>query len=756
MTWDSLDTLARLRDLKLVQRARRCVRDAAWQRQLVFVAWFAEWLTSALRWGGSCICHVNEYEAGEAVKCMEKGRLLPLARAYSERCFQSGLKTAKAWGVADFDDCSQDFLASAVGAVRLVVGVGRKKLAYLDRVPLLLARIQEPGVAVRCTQEFDATDPARRDFVSEHFLAPGSTLRSQIDRYILDGSLGRDLEREIQALRDIPLHDVICEAPHAAANRVGMVSRRSRWPWLASSVRLDQNLGDARSLPARTGLDLQQTWNKWKSVLQASQKRLGRNRKCRTKDFLQSVYRVASVVGFGDAEPFDEDGAAGDDDVAGDDPPPDDGAAVPAVDKVELERTKMFQAFVESAAQQHAYVSAPAPADSDLKLRCFQILHKRRHHVLPEDKASAHRVPDNDWCVQFLEIWRGHERNLDAVSLEVFVLQEPSYASVSDLFGDDADKRSHLNVWSVGDSDLDGCLHLCRPKVMCPELSLKDPSVPVLCLLDAVLANGWWPRMSLVTHTKDSAPRVFDARHLAQRRSYLQAVLSSVALFEKGVVQFRSARTAAYYQWLLRSPGDVKESITCIEARKLVAEPPCMPSTPSLDVRVVVASVGARPLVLVDLDVDGGDDAKPVAAEPVAAEAAPALASSSSSSSSSSGSSDSDSSSASPGGASVEGDVPAPAGVVLPDEIEGIRWAVERRGTPGEGYRVKCALHPDCRAFRCSHIDVAVFGVMAAFIYIYIFLGAWLRQGVLLDADAHRAWRPKRTDVREYAATSEF
>ena len=166
--------------------------------------------------------------------------------------------------------------------------------------------------------------------------------------------------------------------------------------------------------------------------------------------------------------------------------------------------------------------------------------------------------------------------------------------------------------------------------------------------------------------------------------------------------------------------------MTGIEARKLVAEAPCMPSIPLLDVRVDVASVGARQLVLVDVDFDGGDDAELVAAEGAAdaevVEDAPARASSSSSSSSSSGSSDSDSS-ASPGGASVEGDGPAPAGVVPPDKIEGIRWAGERCGTPGEGYRVRCALHPDCRAFRASHIDMSVFGAKAAFYY----LGFWLR-----------------------------
>ena len=65
----------------------------------------------------------------------------------------------------------------------------------------------------------------------------------------------------------------------------------------------------------------------------------------------------------------------------------------------------------------------------------------------------------------------------------------------------------------------------------------------------------------------------------------------------------------------MRSPGDVVESMIGIGARKLVAGSPCMPSIPLLDVRVDVASVGARQLVLVDVDVDGGDDAEPVAAE---------------------------------------------------------------------------------------------------------------------------------------------
>ncbi len=57
-----------------------------------------------------------------------------------------------------------------------------------------------------------------------------------------------------------------------------------------------------------------------------------------------------------------------------------------------------------------------------------------------------------------------------------------------------------------------------------------------------------------------------------------------------------------------------------------------------------------------------------------------------------------------------------------------------------------------CRAFRASHIDVSVFGAKAAFYY----LGFWLRKGEFLDADAHRAWCPKRKVVREYAATADF
>ena len=241
----------------MVEKAQRFVRDEQWPRQFLFVEWFSDWLVTALRWVGSCLCHAADYEARVPITCSEKGRLITRAHQYSETCFSDGLRLADNWSPADFLDCSHDFLQAVKGVVRLVVGVGRKKLLFLDRAPFLIARLDEDGVVARILNEYDASSPDQRDDVSSQFLAEGSAMRQYIVDFQSSGVMAPELSREIQALRDIPFCDIVCEAPHAHAKRITGAARSSNWPWLASSVRIDQNLTDAAELPGQTGADIQ-------------------------------------------------------------------------------------------------------------------------------------------------------------------------------------------------------------------------------------------------------------------------------------------------------------------------------------------------------------------------------------------------------------------------------------------------------------------------------------------------------------------
>ena len=43
-----------------------------WVDLFAFAAWLVEWLAHVQSWGGSCICHQLDYEAGNAVERRKK------------------------------------------------------------------------------------------------------------------------------------------------------------------------------------------------------------------------------------------------------------------------------------------------------------------------------------------------------------------------------------------------------------------------------------------------------------------------------------------------------------------------------------------------------------------------------------------------------------------------------------------------------------------------------------------------------------
>ena len=73
----------------------------------------------------------------------------------------------------------------------------------------------------------------------------------------------------------VPLQAEV-ESRHAKAHRVFQATREAGWPWIASTVRLDQSLADARASPSEMGCDWQLLWNKWNSVTRTWATRKGR------------------------------------------------------------------------------------------------------------------------------------------------------------------------------------------------------------------------------------------------------------------------------------------------------------------------------------------------------------------------------------------------------------------------------------------------------------------------------------------------
>ena len=287
----------KMRDKAAGKTLQKIFADVVFLPKLRFVLWYTDWLGELERWGGSCSCHQDAYRAGMAVECWRKGRLLQWAWPHAVRELRLGLREAESWGPDEYAPLPLQFVDTAQGAARLAHGLALEKLKHLDRLPYLLARWGEGGVKEQALAQFSSVQPQAHEPLTLEFLAEGSRLRATIDRCSESEAL-QDMEfsTAIARIRCIPLDDSRCEAPHARAGRVGGRSRRAKWPWIASDVRLEQNLHEFDSCSDNR---LKHTcWKKAKAVLQLHPRKQHRAKKVSLRAAWQSFYWIPSAAGF--------------------------------------------------------------------------------------------------------------------------------------------------------------------------------------------------------------------------------------------------------------------------------------------------------------------------------------------------------------------------------------------------------------------------------------------------------------------------
>ena len=179
---------------------------------------------------------------GEQVECWRKGRLLQHALGHANRELRGGLREAEAWTQHEFEPLDLDLLHSCQSVIRMVAGVALVKIKLFDRLPWMLSRWGEGYIRARALEQYESVPPDQHEPVTLLFLEEGSHLRDIVDNLSESEALNNPIFKSaIDELRIIPLDDSTCESPHARAGRVGSASRRSQWPWIASTVRLNQN-----------------------------------------------------------------------------------------------------------------------------------------------------------------------------------------------------------------------------------------------------------------------------------------------------------------------------------------------------------------------------------------------------------------------------------------------------------------------------------------------------------------------------------
>jgi hypothetical protein len=110
------------------------------------------------------------------------------------------------------------------------------------------------------------------------------------------------LRQAIQPIKDTPMDDTAGEGPHAIAHRQMLHSRRARWPWVASSCRMRQNMVVVDTLIPAVDANLQTDWDRYKSVLHLSEADAVRNKKIARSKFEMNVYRMSHLTSAPDAD----------------------------------------------------------------------------------------------------------------------------------------------------------------------------------------------------------------------------------------------------------------------------------------------------------------------------------------------------------------------------------------------------------------------------------------------------------------------
>lgn len=124
------------------------------------------------------------------------------------------------------------------------------------------------------------------------------SLRLDIGRMNEDGSgMSDKLAAAVASLGWVPLDDCIAEGPHAQAKRIKLPAAAGKWPWVASTMRLAQNIEACHTLTAETATSLRVVWSSWATVVQPPQ-RSKRFPRMTPKALQRRLYRLDHLLDF--------------------------------------------------------------------------------------------------------------------------------------------------------------------------------------------------------------------------------------------------------------------------------------------------------------------------------------------------------------------------------------------------------------------------------------------------------------------------
>jgi hypothetical protein len=284
------------RDTTRLRKVLEAVTSRIWSLRLEYVAWVCQWLCGLLEWGGGCECCEENLLGGVKSECPKKGRRLSTAFTHSELVLKQGLDECNNWVANDFGGDAA-LWKEAQGCTRAAFALAHRKIAFLTRVPYLLVRLDQPNIAQKALEQFDSAPLHTHHRVSVQLLGHGGPWRQDVMQIGPEGNItSASLLSEVRSLQEIPFDDSVAERPHAVCSRHMAHARVAKWPWIASSCRLDQNLRDIDVVVPAIGADVEVEWERYTSVLQVSDAKARRSKRMTRKTFERCLYHMTHIT----------------------------------------------------------------------------------------------------------------------------------------------------------------------------------------------------------------------------------------------------------------------------------------------------------------------------------------------------------------------------------------------------------------------------------------------------------------------------
>ena len=362
----------------------------------------------------------------------------------------------------------------------------------------------------------------------------------------------------VASLAALPMDDSIVEFPRAMASRLVKSGGATKFPLLASSMRLKLNLTAVRELGSAVSADLRLE-SSYTSLLQVHPKKCRRSVRISKKEFCSRLYRMVHFV-----QSFQGESDVGNDapDDPGDGPlrrRADAGAVAQfasrcdEVRQADRQEYLLMREWLSACLEPFMFVSMPFLDDGHKKALFAQVLAVNpivKTVEMFKEAGNKDNPESFKIAVQAYDRWA--PVNFDPSALgdraEVFIMSEPTDVdSIKDLAETTGDRAMNFH-WLAEEADVELCTHLLQPRHLASpkRWTLGHPHLPTFCLLDALAGMGFVGEACVIEHDPETPRLVFDNRKPTPKKACFRCVIAEAGLFAAGVTSFKSNRSTAF------------------------------------------------------------------------------------------------------------------------------------------------------------------------------------------------------------------